>query len=174
MFDAAVPSHFLTPDYHASAGAPLPVIDPATLGQVGHYASTTPAELSRVLGAVNAAQVRWKAVDAKTRAQHLHRLANRIEAEDFTQCAILMSREMGKPYPEAIGELANCAPVFRYFAEMARDDAGKVAGVTYFLAGCEGFDVPGASPEDLDNVRPRLRDGCFQYRRRIKWVCDGP
>jgi acyl-CoA reductase-like NAD-dependent aldehyde dehydrogenase len=69
-------------------------------------------------------------VDAKTRAQHLHWLANRIEAEEFTQCAILMSREMGKPYPEAIGELANCAPVFRYFAEMARDDAGKVAGTT--------------------------------------------
>ena len=37
---------------------------------------------------------------------------------------------MGKPYPEAIGELANCAPVFRYYAEMARDEAGKVAGTT--------------------------------------------
>lgn len=130
MFNPAVPSHFLTPDYHASGGVPLPVIDPATLGQVGLYAPTTATELSAVLTAVNAAQAGWKAMDAKSRAQHLHRLANRIEAEDFTQCAILMSREMGKPYPEAIGELANCAPVFRYFAEMARDDAGKVAGTT--------------------------------------------
>ncbi|TIP92956.1 MAG: aldehyde dehydrogenase family protein, partial [Mesorhizobium sp.] len=42
----------------------------------------------------------------------------------------LMVREMGKPYPEAIGEIANCAPIFRYYAEMARDDAGKVAGTT--------------------------------------------
>jgi acyl-CoA reductase-like NAD-dependent aldehyde dehydrogenase len=41
-----------------------------------------------------------------------------------------MTREMGKPYPEAIGEIANCAPIFRYYAEMARDEAGKVAGTT--------------------------------------------
>jgi acyl-CoA reductase-like NAD-dependent aldehyde dehydrogenase len=130
MFSPDLPCHFLTPDYLASGGAALPVIDPATLGQVGVFAHTTPAELAGVLSAVNTAQAAWKKLDAKTRAQALHQLANRIEAEDFTQCAILMSREMGKPYPEAIGELANCAPVFRYFAEMARDDGGKVAGTT--------------------------------------------
>jgi acyl-CoA reductase-like NAD-dependent aldehyde dehydrogenase len=130
MFSPATPSYFLTPDYLGSAGALVPVIDPATLRQVGHYAQTTAPELASVLTAVNAAQTGWKRLDAKTRAAHLHRLANRIEAEDFTACAILMSREMGKPYPEAIGELANCAPVFRYYAEMARDEAGKVAGTT--------------------------------------------
>jgi acyl-CoA reductase-like NAD-dependent aldehyde dehydrogenase len=130
MFDCTKPSYFLTPDYLPSSGAHLPVTDPATLGPVGVYARTTDQELGQVLAAVNAAQSGWKKLDAKTRAQHLHRLANRIEAEDFTQCAILMSREMGKPYPEAIGELANCAPVFRYFAEMARDEAGKVGGST--------------------------------------------
>jgi acyl-CoA reductase-like NAD-dependent aldehyde dehydrogenase len=130
MFDTNTPSYFLTPNYHSAAGKTIAVIDPATLGHVGVIAQTTDQELAAVLGAVNAAQSGWKLLDAKTRAQHLHRLANRIEAEDFTQCAILMSREMGKPYPEAIGELANCAPVFRYFAEMARDEAGKVAGST--------------------------------------------
>jgi acyl-CoA reductase-like NAD-dependent aldehyde dehydrogenase len=41
-----------------------------------------------------------------------------------------MTREMGKPWPEAMGELSNCASVFRYYAEMARDEAGKVAGST--------------------------------------------
>ena len=46
------------------------------------------------------------------------------------RCAELMVREQGKPYPEAIGEVANCAGAFRYFAEMARDEAGKVAGTT--------------------------------------------
>ena len=130
MFSPDTPSYFLTPDYHASAGTRCPVIDPATMGLVGHYKMTTDAERIQVLTAVNTAQSGWKKLDAKTRAAHLHRLANRIEAEDFTQCAILMSREMGKPYPEAIGELANCAPVFRYYAEMARDEAGKVAGTT--------------------------------------------
>jgi len=130
MFDTASPCHFLTPAYLPSCGARVAVADPATLAHVGHCAATTDSELDQVLTAVNAAQHGWSKLDAKTRAQHLHRLANRIEAEDFTGCAILMSREMGKPYPEAIGELANCAPVFRYFAEMARDEAGKIAGTT--------------------------------------------
>ncbi len=130
MFSPATPSYFLTPDYYPSGGILCQVIDPATMGLVGHYKMTTDAERIHVLTAVNTAQSGWKKLDAKTRAQHLHQLAHRIEAEDFTACAILMSREMGKPYPEAIGELANCAPVFRYYAEMARDEAGKVAGST--------------------------------------------
>ena len=130
MFSPETPCHFVTPAYRASGGAPLLACDPATLGPVGQYAHTTGEELAQVLAAVTAAQAGWKEVDAKSRARALHALANRIEAEDFTRCAILMSREMGKPYPEAIGELANCAPVFRYFAEMARDDGGKVAGTT--------------------------------------------
>jgi acyl-CoA reductase-like NAD-dependent aldehyde dehydrogenase len=130
MFSPTIPSYFLTPDYHGASGTPLPVTDPATLATVGQYALTTASERDLVLAAVNVAQLGWKRLDAKTRAKHLHRLANRIEAEDFTACAVLMSREIGKPYPEAIGELANCAPVFRYFAEMARDEAGKVAGST--------------------------------------------
>ncbi|MFM2277847.1 MAG: hypothetical protein RLZZ444_78, partial [Pseudomonadota bacterium] len=83
-----------------------------------------------VLKAATAAQKGWKQLDAKTRATLLHRVANKIEATDMRRCAELMVREMGKPYPEAIGEVANCAGAFRYFAEMARDDGGKVAGTT--------------------------------------------
>jgi acyl-CoA reductase-like NAD-dependent aldehyde dehydrogenase len=123
-------SYYLSPGLRPSAGQQHPVIDPATLDTVGHRVEVTDAELTDTITRVNAAQALWKKVDAKSRAQILHRLANRIEFSDFTDCAILMSREMGKPYPEAIGELANVAPVFRYYAEMARDDAGKIAGTT--------------------------------------------
>ncbi len=130
MFDAATPSHYLCPRYLPSAATPRTATDPATLAAVGRWAETTGAETDTALAAVAAAQAGWARLDARARAQHLHRIANRIEAEDFTACAILMSREVGKPYPEAIGELANCASVFRYFAEMARDEAGKVAGST--------------------------------------------
>ena len=123
-------AHFLNPRRLPSAGAPRPVIDPATLEPVGEIADTTQAELDALLARLAGAQRAWAALDAKTRARHLHALANRIEAADMTDCAVTMSREMGKPYPEAIGEIANCAPVFRYYAEMARDEAGKVAGST--------------------------------------------
>lgn len=130
MPDTTAPRYYLAPAFQPSTGSHHPVIDPATLQEVGRRAEVTAAELDAVLTRVNAAQKGWARMDAKTRAQYLHRLANRIEATDMTDCAILMSREMGKPYPEAIGEVANCAPVFRYFAEMARDDAGKIAGTT--------------------------------------------
>ena len=112
------------------AGAARPVIDPATLETVGAIAAATDAEIEAALDAATTAQAAWKQLDAKSRAKHLHAVANAIEAADFTCCAELMVREMGKPYPEAIGEIANCAPVFRYYAEMARDEAGKIAGTT--------------------------------------------
>lgn len=130
MYNPESPSLYLTPNYQAAKGAESVVINPATLEPVGKYAQTTEQELNDVLMRVNRAQKKWAKVDAKTRAGYLHRLASRIEATDMTTCAILMSREMGKPYPEAIGEVANCAPIFRYYAEMARDEAGKVAGTT--------------------------------------------
>jgi acyl-CoA reductase-like NAD-dependent aldehyde dehydrogenase len=130
MFDPQIPCHYLVPAYRPSAGPPRTTCDPATLDPVGRWAETTPAEVAAALAALGAAQAAWKRLDAKTRAAHLHRLANRIEATDLSACAILMSREMGKPYPEAVGELANCASIFRYYAEMARDEAGKIAGAT--------------------------------------------
>lgn len=130
MTNILSPCYYLSPNFHKSAGTSHAVVDPATLEEVAQRGNVTLAELDNVLVRVNAAQKKWAKVDAKTRAAFLHRLASRIEATDMTECAILMSREMGKPYPEAIGEVANCAPVFRYYAEMARDDAGKLAGTT--------------------------------------------
>jgi acyl-CoA reductase-like NAD-dependent aldehyde dehydrogenase len=130
MFNPAEPVFYRHPVYIQATGAPHTVINPATLAPEGTFAETTVAELDAVLKAANAAQAKWKRLDAKSRATILHKIANRIEATDMRRCAELMSREMGKPYPEAIGEVANCAGAFRYFAEMARDEAGKVAGTT--------------------------------------------
>jgi len=130
MFTPEIPVYFLNPAYVPALGPVSNVQDPGNGQAVGQFADTTGAELEQVLTKVNAAQQQWKRNDAKSRAKILHALANAIETADLRRCAELMTREMGKPYPESIGELANCAPVFRYFAEMARDDAGKVAGTT--------------------------------------------
>ncbi|MEW9806734.1 aldehyde dehydrogenase [Mesorhizobium sp. ZMM04-5] len=129
-FSPSEPAFFVNPSYLRMGGAPRAVVDPATLETVGAIAAATDAETDAALAAAARAQAGWKALDAKARAKCLHGVANAIEAADFTGCAELMVREMGKPYPEAIGEIANCAPVFRYYAEMARDEAGKIAGTT--------------------------------------------
>ena len=130
MFDPLVPCCFVNPAYHRLAGKAQAVVNPATLETEGMIAESRSDEIGMALEAVTAAQRLWRAQDAKSRAKALHRVASEIEAADLGRCAELMTRDMGKPYPEAIGELANCAGVFRYYAEMARDDAGKIAGTT--------------------------------------------
>lgn len=122
--------HFVHPNFIPSAGQTQGVINPATLALVGNISATTPLEQQSTLQTMRAAQLAWAELDAKTRANTLHAIAAKIESSDMRRCGELMTREMGKPYPEAIGEVANCAGIFRYFAEMARDDAGKVAGTT--------------------------------------------
>jgi acyl-CoA reductase-like NAD-dependent aldehyde dehydrogenase len=108
------------------------VLDPATLQPVGQVGLCDETDVQAAIDAATAAQKHWRLVDAKSRAARLHQLANAIEQDVACnrEVARLMTLEMGKPFPEAMGELANCAPIFRYYAEMARDDAGKVAGTT--------------------------------------------
>jgi len=114
------------------AGSPgrRSIVNPATLETEGVIAEVGAEEAESVVAEAGHAQKDWARLDAKTRAGHLHRLAESIESTSPRAVAELMVREMGKPYAEAVGELANVPSVFRYFAEMARDDAGKIAGTT--------------------------------------------
>lgn len=132
-FHSDLPLRFVNPEYQAPASERVrDIINPADLSHVGRIALGDSTDVDALVSAANAAQRQWRQVDAKSRAALLHQLANAIETDQATQreVARLMTLEMGKPFPEAMGELANCAPIFRYYAEMARDDAGKVAGTT--------------------------------------------
>lgn len=108
-------------------GAPRDILDPHDLSPVGVISDATQEEIDAVLQATEKARESWAALDGKTRANILHRVADSIEGGDLSSVAVMMTREMGKPYPEAMGELANVAPIFRYCAELARDEVGKVA-----------------------------------------------
>jgi acyl-CoA reductase-like NAD-dependent aldehyde dehydrogenase len=129
-FDPDLACLFVDNRFVAADGPARPVDDPATLARVGLRAEASADDLDRALAAAEAARPGWAGLDAKSRAALLHQLAHAIETTDPEPVARLMSLEMGKPYPEAVGELANVAPVFRYYAELARDDAGRIAGST--------------------------------------------
>ncbi len=132
-FHPDTPLRFINASYQTPATRRLRnIIDPASLQQVGTIGLCEREDVDAALDAAGAAYRDWRKVDAKSRAALLHRLANAIEQDEATnrEVARLMTLEMGKPFPEALGELANCAPIFRYYAEMARDEAGKVAGTT--------------------------------------------
>src|SRR5260370_23859673 len=119
---------FIGNDYAPSQGHARDIINPSTSEPCGRIAEATPAEMHQALACAEAARPAWARLDAKSRAQFLHALAQSIESVDKHDVARLMTLEVGKPYPEAVGELANVASVFRYYAEIARDDAGKIAG----------------------------------------------
>jgi len=123
--------YFLENQYLQSASTEkLSVIDPACNQKVGEFSGVTDQEIDDAVSRVNHAQKQWAALDAKTRAHYLHQIADSIEQADHREVAEAMVLEMGKPYPEALGEIANVAPIFRYMAEMARDDNGYIAGTT--------------------------------------------
>ncbi len=126
--DTLSPSFYLVPTFVPTEGSQHKVNDPATLETVGTYGEPTSGQVDDMLDRVNAAQKAWSKMDCKSRAKILHSVADAMESADMTDIAVMMAREIGKPYPEAIGEIANIPPVFRYYAEMARDDAGKIAG----------------------------------------------
>lgn len=119
--------HYYGGRYREAQGPTRPVLNPATLEIEGQISDATPQEIEEALNQADQARQGWSALDGKTRAGYLHRVAEVIEKGDQRRIAELMSREMGKPFPEAMGELANVAPIFRYYAEIARDEIGRVA-----------------------------------------------
>ena len=129
-FSPERPAFFVNPDYRPMTGAARPVIDPATLETVGAIAAATRRRDRSHARRSGGRAVCVEAARRQEPGQAAARGGQRHRGRRLHFCAELMVREMGKPYPEAIGEIANCAPVFRYYAEMARDEAGKIAGTT--------------------------------------------
>ncbi|MFA5509007.1 MAG: aldehyde dehydrogenase family protein, partial [Vulcanimicrobiota bacterium] len=107
MNQILTPRHYVDGAFFPAAGPPREILNPANLEVEGRIADATPEEIERVLGSARGARQAWAALDGKTRANYLHRVADAIEKGDQSRIAELMTREMGKPYPEALGELAN-------------------------------------------------------------------
>ena len=70
------------------------------------------------LGRAADAQSDWAATSPRSRSEILYRAYELITAR-ADEFATLMTTEMGKPYPEARGEVAYGAEFFRWFAEEA-------------------------------------------------------
>ena len=120
--------HYIDGALQAAQGVSRDVLDPAHLEVVGQWAEALPDEVEEALQAAERARPAWAGLDAKTRANFLHACAAAIESGPLREIAKTMTLEMGKPFPEAMGELANVSGIFRYCAELARDEIGKVAG----------------------------------------------
>jgi len=114
-------------DRASRASTGFDVIDPATEDTVGRIADATDAEVQDAIDAANKAQRAWRKVNALTRAELLHDVAQHMRAMR-PLLAEMLTREMGKPYKESADEVAWSITAIDYYAEVARHEQGRVLG----------------------------------------------
>lgn len=119
--------HWLSNNYVPGNGPRTAVIDPATGIQCGEFANGTHDEIDSAVRDANSAQREWWSMSALDRASALHRVAEKMLNLTATVGEVL-TREMGKPFRESNWEGGASASAFRYYAEIARNDQGRVAG----------------------------------------------
>ena len=91
-------------------------VDPSTGKELQRYPTLDEEGIEAVVARSVAEQERWRATALSERAALLHELARHLEL-DARDYAAVMSREMGKPFREAVAEVRKCALTARHFAE---------------------------------------------------------
>jgi len=103
----------------------LPVVNPATGGQIGTVAYAERADLDRALDAADQGFKAWRKVSAFERAKLMRKAAN-LFRERADAIAPMLTMEQGKPLAEAKQEVLAGADIIDWFAEEARRAYGRV------------------------------------------------
>lgn len=103
----------------------IPVIDPATGGQMADLPVATPEDVSAAVDAAAAAFPGWAATSPAERARLLGAVAEglRTNREHFVS---LIADDLGKPLPEARTEVDTAAGIWQWNAEEARRLYGRL------------------------------------------------
>jgi len=108
-----------------SSARTLPVVNPATGGQIGTVAYAERADLDRALDAADQGFKAWRKVSAFERAKLMRKAAN-LFRERADAIAPMLTMEQGKPLAEAKQEVLAGADIIDWFAEEARRAYGRV------------------------------------------------
>lgn len=100
----------------ADEGATIVVTNPANERELGTIPKMGTAETRRAIAAADAAFPAWRAKTAKERAIILRRWFE-LMLEHQQDLARIMTAEQGKPFSEALGEVAYGASFIEWFAE---------------------------------------------------------
>ena len=92
-------------------------VDPSTGRELSRTEPMSRDAVEQALTRAEADQLKWRALPVAERAAFLVELARQLELAS-KDLAALMSREVGKPFREAVGELKKCAWTARHFAEV--------------------------------------------------------
>ncbi len=108
----------------ADDGATFEVTNPARGDVIANVADLGRAEVARAIKAAADAMKDWAARPAKERAQVLRRWFD-LMMENQDDLARILTAEMGKPLPEAKGEIAYGASFIEWFGEEAKRVYGE-------------------------------------------------
>lgn len=129
------PANMIANRWTTSDGAPTESRDPADLDRVvGVVPDSTTADIEAAIAAAATALPGWAATPGPVRGDILRRF-NELIGENSDELAQLMTREMGKPLAESVGEIGR-----------ARGELDYAAGEGMRL---HGTTVPSRSPSQL-------------------------
>lgn len=113
-------SHFINGQYvEDTAGAPIPVIYPATGEVIATVHSATPAIVDQALASAKAAQANWAAMTGTERGRILRRAADIMRARNH-ELSVLETLDTGKPYQEtSVADATSGADALEYFGGLA-------------------------------------------------------
>ena len=154
----------------ADGGATIDVTDPGTGNKLGTIPKMGTDETRRAIEAAEAALPAWRAKTAGERARLMRRLFD-LMMEHQDALGELLSREQGKPFHEAKGEVAYGAGFIEWFAEEGKRAYGDVipahAADKRIVVLKQGLGVVGAiTPWNFPNAMvtrklgPALAAGC--------------
>lgn len=109
----------------ADSGQRNPVHDPATGEPLGEVPVVAGDETRRAIEAAEDALPAWRSMTAGERAELLRRWYQLIR-ENQEDLAVIMTREQGKPLPEARGEIAYAASFVDWFAAEGKRIYGEI------------------------------------------------
>lgn len=154
----------------AESGALLDAIDPGTGELLARFAAAGPGDVDQAVAAARRAfqHSGWAEMSPSERGVHLHRLADLVErhAPVLSQLEAL---DVGKPWAQAQGDIANFSATMRFYADLAvsvryREPvpvSRHEARVIHRPAGVCGFVLPWNFPFLLAgwNLSPALAAG---------------
>jgi len=114
-----------------SQGAPIRVVDPASLGTLGEVQGSSPADVDRAVAAARRCfeSGRWRRLPLRDRAARLRRIGEAVRAHR-AELATLIALENGKLYREAYeDDMPDTADVFDYYAGWVDKLYGETAPV---------------------------------------------
>ena len=109
---------------NADDGAIFEVRNPARGDVIARVADLSRAEVARAIDAAHRAMKDWAARPAKDRAQVMRRWFD-LMMQNQDDLATILTAEMGKPLPEAKGEIAYGASFIEWFGEEAKRVYGE-------------------------------------------------